>query len=45
MRLDTTTLESFVTTLRQALELLELESVGVHRDEVRKALRVIEGGR
>jgi hypothetical protein len=45
MRLDTTTLDSFRATLREALELLEDESSGVQRDEVRRVLRVIEGGR
>jgi hypothetical protein len=45
MRLDSTTLDSFRTTLREALELLEAEGPGGQRDEVRRALRVIEGGR
>lgn len=44
MHLDTTTLDSFRTTLRQALELLDAEGSGAQRDEVRRALRVIEGG-
>lgn len=45
VHLDTTTLDAFRTTLRDALELLEAESTGVERDQARRALRLIEGGR
>jgi hypothetical protein len=44
MHLDATTLDSFRATLRQALEILDSEGSGAQRDEVRRALRVIEGG-
>lgn len=44
MHLDTTTLESFRTTLQQALELLEAGSPEPSR-ESRHGLRVLEGGR
>jgi hypothetical protein len=44
VHLDVTTLDSFRTTLRQALELLEAGATGSFHDEARRALRVIEGG-
>ncbi len=44
-RLDTLTLASLSTTLDQALELLDAEGWERGRDSVRRALRVIEGGR
>jgi hypothetical protein len=43
-RLDTLTLGGLVRTLEESLEHLDGEKAGAHRDELRKALRVIEGG-
>ena len=43
-RLDTLTLPALVRTLGEALERLDEQSAGKNRDELRKALRVIEGG-
>ncbi len=44
LRLDSSTLDTFRATLREALEILEAETAGIHRDEARAALRLIEGG-
>jgi len=43
-RLDTLTLGSLVETLEESLELLDEHEAGRHRESVRRALRVIEGG-
>jgi hypothetical protein len=43
-RLDTLTLGGLVATLDESLELLDQQQSGMYRDELRKALRVIEGG-
>jgi len=43
-RLDTLTLGSLVETLEESLELLDEHEAGRHRESVRSALRVIEGG-
>jgi hypothetical protein len=43
-RLDTLTLPALARTLGEALERLDEQSAGKHRDELRKALRVIQGG-
>jgi hypothetical protein len=45
IHIDTTTFTTFRETLAQSLRLLEAESLDVQRDEARRALRVIEGGR
>ena len=42
--LDTLTLASLTETLEKSLELLDESRADLDRDEVRKALRVIEGG-
>jgi hypothetical protein len=42
--LDTLTLGSLVDTLEESLEVLDDASSEFHRSEVRKALRVIQGG-
>ena len=44
LRLDVTTFDTFRTTLRAALALVEAEASGAQRDEARTALRLIEGG-
>jgi hypothetical protein len=43
-RLDTTTLETLVGSLAESLEHLDAERDSELRDELRKTLRVIEGG-
>jgi hypothetical protein len=43
-RIDTTTLDSLADSLAASLELLDEELRDAHRDELRKALRLIEGG-
>ena len=43
--LDTLTLGSLVQTLEESLELLDDAASEIRRSEVRKTLRVIEGGR
>ena len=43
-RLDTLTLAGLAQTLDESLERLDERSADAYRDEVRKALRVIEGG-
>lgn len=43
-RLDTMTLDSLAQTLDEAIAALDERSTAVYRDELRKALRVIEGG-
>ena len=43
-RLDTLTLDRLARTLAESLELLEERGAAVHRHELRKVLRVIEGG-
>jgi hypothetical protein len=44
VRLDATTLEDLADSLRASLELLDDEERSAGREELRKALRVIEGG-
>lgn len=43
-RLDTLTLDGLAQTLDEALAVLDERSAAMYRDELRKALRVIEGG-
>ena len=43
-RIDTTTLGSLASSLAASLELLDEEQRDAHRDEIRKTLRIIEGG-
>ena len=43
-RLDTLTLDGLAQTLDESLERLDERSADAYRDEVRKALRLIEGG-
>ena len=43
-RIDTTTVASLADSLAASLELLDEEQRDAHRDELRKALRLIEGG-
>ena len=43
-RIDTTTLDSLAASIDASLELLDEELRDAHRGELRKALRVIEGG-
>lgn len=45
IHIDTTTVTTFRETLAESLRLLEAESLGAHRDEAPRALRIIEGGR
>jgi hypothetical protein len=45
VRLDTLTLGSLAQTLEESLELLDGYGSGDQRDIVRRALRVIEGGK
>lgn len=43
-RIDTTTLGSLTDSLAASLELLDAEQRGADREELRKTLRLIEGG-
>lgn len=43
-RIDATTLEDLADSLGASVELLDGEERGVDREELRKALRVVEGG-
>lgn len=43
-RLDATTIDSLRTSLADALELLDLETSGAQREQLRRALRLIDGG-
>ena len=44
-RIDTTTLATLADSLAASLEMLDEEQRDAHRDELRKTLRLIEGGR